>query len=276
MIEVGRTQELRAVERTPHGMIVTDGEARILLPNKYVPATVRLGETLSLFVSTDSEDRLVATTQKPKGEVGDFVALKVKEVSAPGCFVDWGLDKDLLVPFAEQRVPLRAGQTVMVRILRDERTNRVIGSTRLQKFLERIPVRDGQIVDGLVADVSPDGARVILDGRGWGMVFPDENHPEYQLRVGDRRKMYVKRIREDGAIALTLAPAGFTAAKELGPTILERLRKEGGFLPLSDHASPEEIRETFGVSKATYKKAIGTLQKQGEITIEHHGIRKKG
>lgn len=271
MIEVGRTQELLAAERNPHGMMVTDGITKILLPNKYVPAQIRSGEPIVVFITTDSEDRLVATTQRPKGEVGDFVALRVKEVSHHGAFLDWGLDKDILVPFAEQRAQLRAGFTVMVRILLDERTNRVIASTKLQKFLGRVPVRDGQIVEGLVADVAPDGARVIIDGKGWGMIFPDELHGE--LRIGDRRKMYVKRIREDGAIALTLSPAGFVAAQGLGPEIMERLRKEGGFLPLSDNASPDEIREAFGVSKGTYKKAIGTLMKQGKIVIEHHGIR---
>lgn len=272
MIEVGKTQELRAAERTPHGLMVTDGETKILLPNKFVPPNIRSGEAITVFITNDSEDRIVATTQKPKGEVGDFVPLRVKEITGPGAFLDWGLDKDLLVPFAEQRVPLRPGHTVMAHILLDERTNRVIASTKLQKFLTRIPVRDGQIVEGHIADVSPDGARVILDGKGWGMIFPDEMHGE--LRIGDKRKMYVKRAREDGGIALTLAPAGFVAAQGLGPTIIERLQKSGGFLPLSDSASPEDIWEAFGVSKGTYKKAIGTLMKQGQIVIEHHGIRK--
>jgi predicted RNA-binding protein (virulence factor B family) len=271
VIEVGRTQELLAAERNPHGLLVTDGITKILLPNKYVPAQIRAGDPIVVFVTTDSEDRLVATTQRPKGEVGDFVALKVKEVSHHGAFLDWGLDKDILVPFAEQRAPLRAGFTVMARILLDGRTNRVVASTKLQKFLGRIVVRDGQIVEGLIADIGADGVRVIIDGKGWGMIFPDEVHGE--LRIGDRRKMYVKRIREDGSIALTLSPAGFAAAQDLGPAILERLRKEGGFLPLSDTASPEEIREAFGVSKGTYKKAIGNLMRQGKIVIEHHGIR---
>lgn len=252
--------------------MVTDGYTKILLPNKFVPRDIRPGDPITVFITNDSEDRLVATTQKPKGEVGDFVALRVKEVAGPGAFLDWGLDKDLLVPFAEQRIPLRQGHTVMARILLDEKTNRVIASTKLQKFLTRMSVRDGQVVEGLVADVSPDGARVILDGKGWGMLFPDEIHGE--VRIGDRRKMYVKRVREDGGVALSLSPAGFVAAQGLGPVILEALRREGGFLPISDTATPEEIRDAFGVSKGTYKKAIGTLMKQGEITIEHHGIRK--
>jgi predicted RNA-binding protein (virulence factor B family) len=273
MIQIGRTNELQVAERSPHGLILTDGTDRVLLPNRYVPPQARLGEKLSVFVSTDSEDRPVATTLRPLGEVGDFAAVRVKDVSGPGAFVDWGLDKDLLVPFAEQRVPLRAGQTVLVFILLDARTNRVIGSTRLQRHLSGEPrgFLDGQRVQGIVADVSAEGARVIVDGRAMGIVFPDELHAK--LKIGDRRTMFVKRVREDGALALALSAAGYTAAQELGPSILERLRREGGFLPLSDHSTPEEIRAAFGVSKATFKKAIGTLQKERAITIEYHGIR---
>jgi predicted RNA-binding protein (virulence factor B family) len=276
MIQIGRTNELQVAERSPHGLILTDGTDRVLLPNRYVPPQARLGEKLSVFVSTDSEDRPVATTLRPLGEVGDFAAVRVKDVSGPGAFVDWGLDKDLLVPFAEQRVPLRAGQTVLVYILLDARTNRVIGSTRLQRHLSGEPrgFMDGQRVQGIVADVSSEGARVIVDGRAMGIVFPDEMHAK--LKIGDRRTMFVKRVREDGALALALSAAGYTAAQELGPSILERLRREGGFLPFSDHSTPEEIRAAFDVSKATFKKAIGTLQKEGSITIEYHGIRLKG
>lgn len=273
MIKLGRTHELTVDSHSPHGPFLTDGEQRILLPARLAPGDIEIGDRISVFVTTDSEDRPVATTKKPKGEVGSFVAMRVKEVTAVGAFLDWGLDKDLLLPFAEQRTPVRTNQWLVAAIILDERTNRVVASTRLQKFLtgDVTKLREGQPVEGLVVDIADDGMRVVVDNEYFGMVFPDELHD--RPRVGERRRMFIKRIREDGAIAISLVALGFAAAKELGPTILERVQKEGGFLPLSDHADPDEIRRAFGVSKSTYKKAIGTLQKQGAIVIEFHGIR---
>jgi predicted RNA-binding protein (virulence factor B family) len=276
MIQIGAYNRLEVARLTDHGMFLTDGEQDVLLPRKFVPEGVGEGESLRVFVSTDSEDRPVATTQRPKGVVGEFVALRAKQATHVGAFMDWGLDKDLLVPFAEQSRPIEEGQTYVVRILLDERTNRVIGSTRLGRFLQgdRSNLDEGQEVSLLIADVGPDGARAVIDSAYFGMVFPDEMH--VRLRLGDSRRGYIKRIREDGGIALSLSPMGYQGALDESPRILERLRREGGFLPYGDKSSPEDIRREFGISKGTFKKAVGNLMKQGKIEQSQYGIRLRG
>lgn len=273
MISIGRTQELTVSDISPHGPFLTDGETRILLPARLAPRDIQPGERITVFVTTDSEDRPVATTQRPAGEVGQCVALKVKEVTTIGAFLDWGLDKDLLLPFGEQASPVREGQMIVAKIVLDEKTGRVVATTRLKRHLHGSSsgLEQGTQVDGLVTSVGRDGARVIINQSFLGAIFADEMREP--LRVGDARPFWIKRIREDGEVALALGPSGYVAAQGLGPQIMERLRREGGFLPLSDHSSPDEIQRAFGVSKGTFKKAIGTLQKQGHITIEFHGIR---
>jgi predicted RNA-binding protein (virulence factor B family) len=273
MIEVGRMNRLQVRERTDHGLVLTDGEAGVLLPRKFVRPGTTLGDSLDVFVTTDSEDRLVATTQRPLGMVGELASMKVKAATDLGAFLDWGLDKDLLLPFREQRHPLRMGDRVVVRVLLDEKTRRPIASARLNRLLIA-PVRvyeAGQKVPGIIIDVDRNGARVLLEEEALGRIFPDEIHE--RLQVGERREWVVKRVRPDGGIALALTAGGYAAAVDLGPAILDRLKSEGGFLPLSDASSPEEIRAAFGVSKSTYKKAIGGLLREGRITLEYHGIR---
>lgn len=273
MIRIGEYNRLRAARRTDFGLYLTDGEQEVLLPRRFVPEEFELGESLRVFVTTDSEDRPVATTQRPLGVVGEFAGLTVKQVTGVGAFMDWGLDKDLLVPFAEQHRKLEEGVRYLVRIARDERTNRVYGSTRLGKFLQNDPslLREGMEVPVVIGEPGPVGTRVVIDNAFFGMIFPDEIHE--RLKVGERRVGYIKRIREDGGIAISLTRQGFHAAVEEGDSILDKLRNAKGFLPYGDRSAPDDIRREFGMSKATFKKAIGALMKAGHIDIEEHGIR---
>lgn len=260
-------------ERTDHGALLTDGDRKILLPNKYVPPQLRPGDEIEVFVSTDSSDRLYATTRKPAGEVGDLVTLKVVESSEIGAFLDWGLEKDLLMPFGEQRRAVRTGEMAVVRIMLDEKTQRLLASTKFGNLLAKPtrPFHPGERVEGIVVDMDPNGARVLVEECALGRIFPDELHQK--VSIGNRFKLVVKRVREDGALALSFSQGGYSGSQEIGPAILERLQREGGFIPFSDNSSPEEIRAAFGVSKGTFKKAIGGLLKEGKITIEYHGIR---
>ncbi|AIE83438.1 CvfB family protein [Fimbriimonas ginsengisoli] len=275
MIQIGAYNRLKIARRTDHGMYLTDGQDEVLLPRKFIPEGIGEGEQLRVFVTTDSEDRPIATTQRPKAVVGEFATMQAKMVGAHGAFMDWGLDKDLLVPFAEQFRAIEEGAWYVVRVELDTKTNRVFGSTRLGKYLKG-DVRnlsEGQEVSLLVTDVVPEGARVVVDSAYFGMVFPDELHE--RLRIGESRRGYIKRIREDGGIALTLSPMGYQGAVDESPRIVERLRREGGFMAIGDKSPPEDIRREFGLSKATFKKALGHLMKSGRIEQTFHGIRLK-
>jgi predicted RNA-binding protein (virulence factor B family) len=273
MIRIGEYCRLKAARTTDNGLYLTDGENEVLLPRKYVPEGTEIGHTVRVFVTTDSEDRPVATTQRPLGVVGDFAALKVKQLTPVGAFMDWGLDKDLLIPFAEQHRRMEEGEWMLVRIDRDERTNRVFGSTKLGKYLkpEASELRDRLEVDGIVAEQVSQGYRFIIEEMYFAMLFNDEVHG--RLQIGEKRKVYIKRVREDGQLAISLTPQGYSAALDQGPVILERLKKAGGFLPYGDKSDPDEIRREFGLSKGTFKKAIGGLMKAGSIEVADYGIR---
>lgn len=273
MIRIGEYNRLTIARTSDHGLFLTDGEQDVLLPRKYSPEGMAEGDSLRVFVLTDSEDRPIATTLRPKGVVGDFTPLRAKEVTRVGAFMDWGLDKDLLVPFGEQQKPIEEGKVYVVRISLDEKSGRVIGSTRIARFLlgDSNDLLVGQEVSLLIVDVFPEGARAIIDGKYSGMIFPDEIHE--RIKVGDSVRGFVKRVREDGAVALSLTPSGYQGALDESSKILSRLRREGGFLPFGDRSSPEEIRREFGISKATFKKALGSLMKSGQIEQTQHGIR---
>jgi hypothetical protein len=273
MIEVGTTQELRIARLTSVGAYVTDEEQDVLLPRRYVPAGADVDAKVRVFVYTDSEDRLVATTQRPKAQVGEFAYLHVTSVSNVGAFVDWGLDKDLLVPFSEQRPRMVEGRGYIVRVLRDEATNRVFGTMRLQKYLEvdASELGQGAPVEFLIADLLEDGARVIIENRFSGMLFRDEIIGD--IRVGQKKQGFVKRVREDGRVSVATNPQGYEAFLEQGPLIIDMLKREGGFLPYSDNSSPDEIRRVFRMSKGAFKKVIGALFREGRIDLTHHGIR---
>jgi len=275
MVTIGSYNEIEIVRKVDFGVYLSDGETDVLLPLRQVPPRAKQGDRLNVFVYTDSEDRIIATMLKPHAVAGEFALMRVVSISAFGAFVDWGLEKDLLVPHSEQRYPLKEERSYVVRVLLDILSNRVIGSTKLSKFLssDTSSLKDGQRVDALFTQHTDDGTMAIIDGKYPAAIFPDEIF--HKLRIGERRTAYVKKIREDGRISLSLSPQGYEAVAAEAPGVLSMLKKNGGFLPYSDNTSPETIRAVFGMSKGSFKKLIGGLMKEGKIEISYHGIRLK-
>ena len=278
MAQIGRFNSLQVVKHTDFGLYLDGGaDGEILLPRRYVPKDVpcAVGERLDVFVYHDSEDRLIATTLKPRIEVGGFACLKVVAVNHVGLFLDWGLPKDLFLPHSEEKRPLQVGDHCVVHAYLDPRTRRVTATARLDRYLDNTPAkyRCGQAVELLVVERTDLGFKVIVDGRHWGLLH--KNELIKPLRSGQRTIGYIRELREDGKIILSLQPQGREAADSLSEQILARLRESGGRLALSDKSSPEDIVRQFGVSKGSFKKAIGGLYKQGLIAIldEHIELR---
>lgn len=274
-MRIGEYQSLRVGRKTDHGLYLADacGE-EVLLPKKECLPENRVGDTMRVFVLTDSEDRPVATTRKPLATVGDFALLRVISVTGAGAFLDWGLDKDLFCPIREQSSPMREGGDYLVRIYLDDVSNRVVCTSKLARFLEPDgkELTPGQPVKILVSGRGPDLISVIIDGRFKGSLFRDEWHEP--LAIGDVRDAFIKSIRpEDHKVAVSLRPQGFRAIAKESTRLLDALRANGGSLPVSDKSSPEEIHRLFGLSKGAFKRLIGALYKEGRIEIRADGIR---
>lgn len=254
--------------------MLDDGEGgEILLPRRYVPAEWSVGDKLDVFVYLDSEDRLTATTLRPKAVVGEFALLKVKDASRIGAFMDWGLPKDLLVPFREQRMPMREGQSYLVYVYFDRVSGRIVASAKLDKFLadSRRVFNMGEKVELTVWQQTDLGYKAIIENEGWGMVF--HNDVFQPLERGQRLTGYIKRVRSDGRIDLALQPPGYGKVTDLTTVILNALKANGGFIPITDKTPPELIYDHFGVSKKTYKKAIGALYKKRLIEFTEEGTK---
>lgn len=276
MIEIGTYNELTAVRETDHGMILHDAEEDdVLLPNKFKPATLRVGDPIKVFVYTDSEDWPIATTQQPLAIRNQFAYLTVKEISEFGAWMDIGLDKDLLVPFSEQNPKLQTGESYPIYVYVDEATDRMVGSARLRRFLdqEQITVAEGEEVDLFITGWSDLGVKAIINGKHEGLIFKSDVFQS--LQAGDRLKGFVKNIREDGKIDLRLQQKGYAKVEPNAEKILQRLRQSGGFLPLHDKSDPDLIRDQLQMSKKTFKKAIGGLYKQQLIALVEGGIKLK-
>ncbi|MDO6708412.1 MULTISPECIES: S1 RNA-binding domain-containing protein [unclassified Photobacterium] len=275
MIKIGQFNTLEVVKMVDFGVFLDGGEdfGNILLPKSSVPEGTSLGDTLEVFVYFDSNDEIIATTKQPLAQVGDFVQLKVVGISGVGAFVDWGLEKDLLVPFSEQRRRLEVDQKIMVRVYTDKASGRIVGSTKFNRFLDKTPpqYQVGQEVQVLIAEVSDLGYKAVIEDQHWGLIFKTESFGK--LFVGKRLKAYIKEIRADGKISLSLQKAGKAKVDDLADKILSELARQGGFIALSDKSSPEDIFQVFRTSKATFKKTIGGLYKKGLIVIENGGIR---
>ena len=275
-MRIGSFNELEIVREVEFGVYLSDGESDVLLPIRQVPVRAKIGDSLRVFVYTDSQDRPIATTRQPKAVAGEFAMLRIVSVSDVGAFADWGLEKDLLIPMSEQRYTLHAERGYVVRVVLDKLTNRVFGSTRLSKFLnpDTSSLKEGQQVQAIVIHHTDDGTMAIIDNQFSAAFFPDEIFE--RLRLGERRTAYVKKIREDGKVSLSLSPQGYESVVSHAPMILEMLKKSGGFLPYSDQSPPETIRAAVGMSKGSFKKIIGMLMKEGKIENSYHGIRLKG
>lgn len=270
MALIGRYNSLQIVKHTNFGLYLDgaqDGE--ILLPNRYIPKNVPTEDEdwLNVFVYLDSEDKLLATTEKPKVQVGEFASLKVVEVNSIGVFLDWGLPKDLLLPYSEEKRTLQAGDYCVVHVYLDKYTRRITATARLDRYLDKTPANYsvGQEVDLLVAEATDMGFKAIINNKHWGLIHKNEVFKF--MRAGKQEKGYIKEIRSDGNISLSLQPVGAEAASSLNSKILAKLRENNGTLPVSDKSDPQVISGLFGVSKGNFKKAIGALYKQGQIVI---------
>lgn len=275
MIRIGQYNTLEVVKTVEFGVFLDGGEdfGNILLPKACVPSGTELGDKIEAFIYFDSNDEIIATTKQPLAVVGDFALLRVVGICGIGAFVDWGLEKDLLVPFSEQRRRLEEGQDIMVRVYTDKASGRIVGSTKFNRFLDKTPAnyKVGQEVQVMIAESSELGFKAIIEEQHWGLLFRTESFGK--LFPGKKLKAYIKEIRPDGKINLSLQKAGRAKVDDLADKVLTTLARKGGFLPLSDKSSPEEIFKEFRTSKATFKKTIGGLYKQGMIVIERDGIR---
>lgn len=270
MALVGRYNSLQVVKHTNFGLYLDGGaDGEILLPNRYIPKDIPSEDEdwLNVFIYLDSDDKLIATTEKPKVQVGEFASLKVAEVNSIGVFLDWGLPKDLLLPYSEEKRQMTAGEYCVVHVYLDKHTRRITATARLDRYLDKTPANytPGQEVDLLVAEATDMGFKAIINNKHWGLIHKNEIFKF--MRAGKQEKGFIKEIRPDGKISLSLQPVGQEAATSLNAKILAKLRENNGTLPVSDKSDPALITSLFGVSKGNFKKAIGALYKNGQIVI---------
>lgn len=272
MVEIGNYNELEVAKFVDFGVYLDSEDGEILLPLKYVPENLELGDKLNVFIYRDSEDRMIATTLKPKATVGQFAALEVKDSSKIGAFMEWGLEKDLFVPFHNQRKVMQPGEKHVVYIYLDESSDRIVGSTKLNKYLKPVDedLQEGQAVKLLVAGTSELGYNVIIDDKYAGVLY--HNEVFRNLEPGEETKGFIRKIREDGKIDVSLQQTGFAEVQDASQQVLEKLKAEGGTLNLSDSSDPQDIYAALGMSKKTFKKAIGTLYRTGKVRLEPNRI----
>ncbi len=273
MVTVGRKNTLTALRLTSVGMFMGNGEDEILLPNKYIPEDLEEGDALEVFIYRDSEDRLIATTLQPKLELYEFGLLTVKSVSKFGAFLDWGLEKDLLIPFSEQNHPLEEGESVVVGLVPDVETDRLIATCKVGQYLEydRIPFAPGDEVECLIYERSDLGYNAIIDNHYRGLFYYNEVFQP--LTIGTKVKAYIKQVRVDKSIDLSLQPQGYYQSVDVNTDkILKKLEEQNGFLALNDNSDPAVIYSTLEMSKKAFKKAIGALYRERIIRLEEDGI----
>ncbi|HLA31146.1 MAG TPA: S1-like domain-containing RNA-binding protein [Pseudomonas sp.] len=275
MAVIGRMNSLQVVKHTDFGLYLDGGaDGEILLPKRYTPSDTpsEVEDWLNVFVYLDSEDKLIATTEKPKVQVGEFASLKVVDINRVGLFLNWGLPKDLLLPHSEEKRPLQVGDYCVVHVFLDKRSKRITATARLDRYLDNLPAnyKAGQEVDLLVVESTDMGFKAIINGQHWGLIHKNEMFKF--LRSGMQEKGFIKEVRADGKISLSLQPVGQEAVTGLAEQILTKLREHDGVLMLNDKSSPEAISALFRVSKGNFKKAIGGLYKQGRILIHDDRI----
>ncbi len=274
MAEIGKINRLIIKRTRDYGAHLDGGElGDILLPIRDLPVSCQAGDEVEVFVYQNREDRLRATIKKPHATVGQFAVLRVKAVSPSGAYLDWGLEKDLLVPKSEQQHAMREGKEYVVYIFLDQKTNRIAASTKLEKFLNReAPVyKDAEEVDLIVYETTDLGYKSIINNSHSGILY--KNEVFQKLFAGQRLKGYIKKIREDGKIDLHLQQSSHQRVDDISRTILQAIKEGGGRLAITDKSPAEDIYTTFGVSKKTFKKAVGALYKKRLITIEPKEIK---
>ena len=273
MIELGRINTLEILRDTSVGLFLGDEEGNdVLLPNKYVPATYEIGEKIKVFCYLDYDERPVATTLEPYIMLGEFRLLQVAEINEFGAFMQWGLEKHLLVPFREQRTRMKEGQWYVVHCYMDERSGRLVASNKLDKFLsnDNIDLKEWEQVELVVTRQTDLGWEVIVNERHKGLVYFNEVFKA--INIGDVIPGCIKTIRKDNKLDISLQPLGAKVLEPAAKKIYDVLTQNGGFLAMHDKSAPEDIRDVFQMSKKTFKKGLGTLYKERKISIEPDGI----
>lgn len=271
---IGRFSELKVLKLVDFGIYLDGGEeGEILMPTRYVPEKTQIDDTISAFIYKDSEDRIIATTEKPYGQVGDFAWLKVKNINRIGAFMDWGLSKDLLIPFSQQGERMDNDRSYLVYIYLDEETNRIVGTSKIHDVLKDVEndFEEGDEVEIIVGKVTDLGHQVIVDNHAIGILYKNEIFGK--LNPGEYRKAYVKKRREDGKLDISLQAQGYdNSIDDISMTILDALESNNGILNLTDKSSPKDIHAKLGMSKKNFKKAIGTLYRKKLLIIKDDGI----
>jgi uncharacterized protein len=274
MAKLGQRNTLRVVRDAPPGLYLDAGElGEVLLPRKYVTGDMRPGGSVDVFVYLDSEDRLVATTETPFVYVGEFACLECVGFNPKiGCFLNWGLEKDLLLPLREQEAPVYPGDRVVVYVYVDERSGRIVASARLRRHLDLTPpnYHDDQPVHLIIAGETPLGYKAIVDHTHWGLLYRTE--VSAPLEIGQELTGYVRTVRPDGKIDLRLNREGYRHVAPLADRILEHLRANKGRMDLNDSSSPDAIRAAFDTSKKAFKQALGALYRERKIRMVEGGV----
>lgn len=273
MIKIGNFNNLNVIKLVDFGVYLDGGNnIEILLPSRYIDTPLQVNDVVSVFIYTDSEDRLIATTEKPLIEVGEFAYLKVKQATQYGAFLDWGLAKDLLVPFREQKTRMKEDEEYLVYAYLDDATKRIVASSKIDKFLgNKIPnYKNGEQVNILVYSQTEIGYKVIVDNLFHGMIYYNEVYQN--ISIGNRLNAFIKSIRPDGKIDLTLNDKAENRISILANKIYDWIKTNGGKTSICDKSSPDKIKETFACSKKDFKKAIGLLYKEHRISITDSGI----
>ena len=269
MLYLGKVNSLRVRKKTTFGMYLgkVDDDQEVLLPNKYVPKDLKVGDSIDVFLYTDSEDRIIATNLTPKILLHQLSVLEVKDVTKIGAFLDWGLEKDLFLPFAEQEDRVQKGDKVAVCLRLDNRTDRLFASAKINGYIKReVTVTEGEEVDLLIGRKSELGYQVIINHHHIGLLFMSEVFQT--LRKGDKVKGYIKSIREDGKIDVSLQKQGYAQVIDSQGLLLKKLQENDGVLYLTDKSDPNLIARELMMSKKVFKKCVGALYKQKKIKIE--------
>jgi predicted RNA-binding protein (virulence factor B family) len=273
MIEIGNYNELRVISKTEAGLNLSDGDKLVILPYQHVPVGTEIGDNLTVFVFIQKDGRLTATTQKPYAVVGDFAFLKVVSETEDGVYMDLGIDKDVYVPNREQKRPMQQGYKYVVYIYLDESNDRLLASSKLYDFVEEegFDFEEGDEVSLLITEETDLGFNAIINNTYIGLLYNNEVFDNIQ--PGEIRKGWIKKIRVEGKIDLTLQPSGYGHILDSKVMILKELKKSGGLIELGDKSTPEDIYHRFQISKSAFKKTIGSLYKERLITISDSEIK---
>ncbi|CDA84575.1 MULTISPECIES: CvfB family protein [Bacteroides] len=272
-IELGKYNQLEVVKEVDFGVYLDGGEeGEILLPTRYVPEDCKIGDILNVFLYLDMDERLIATTLTPYVQVGQFACLEVSWVNEYGAFLNWGLMKDLFVPFREQKMKMQVGRKYVIHAHLDEESYRIVASAKVERYLskDKPEYAAGDEVNILIWQKTDLGFKAIIDNKYSGLLY--ENEIFTSLETGMEMKAFVKQVREDGKVDLILQKPGFEKIDDFAKTLLDYIREQGGRISLNDKSPAEDIYDTFGVSKKTFKKGVGDLYKKRLISLHEDGI----